>query len=134
MPNIGRIAFIFLLGCASLAAQPDAGVKEAALRDGFRKAAEAGDSRAMVDLGKAYLLPKDPARDPAEAMRWFRKAVDLGDAGGMAQAGRLYQYGWGVPKDDNAAKGLRTAAINAPRKNSPRCRERSGDTMSRMRP
>src|SRR6516225_2857771 len=66
----------------------------------YRKAAEAGDARGMVNLGVMYAsrwggLPKDDS----QAVSWFRKAVEAGNALGMANLGFMYSEGrGGLPK------------------------------------
>ncbi len=92
MRNIARLACIFVLGCISAAAQP---------LDQIRKTAEAGDAKAMTELGKLALRQRDPQL--IEALKWFRKAAELGDANAMAQLGRMYALGWAGPKSDEKA-------------------------------
>lgn len=74
-------------------------------RPGLLAKAQAGDVKAMSDLG--YM-----ADDLAEAASWFRQAAEVGDPQGMYEwAIRLYQ-GRGVAEDRQAAKGwLEKAAL-----------------------
>jgi hypothetical protein len=65
----------------------------------LRKAADLGESRAMVGLGEIYL----ENRDPGEAVKWFRRAADAGDAAGMLYMGGMYDLGEGAPQSDESA-------------------------------
>jgi formylglycine-generating enzyme required for sulfatase activity len=77
----------------------------------YRKAAEAGNTSAMVNLGSMYKDGKGVARDEAEAVRWFRKAADAGHAVGMINLGTMYAGGGGVAKDEaEAVRWYRRAA------------------------
>jgi hypothetical protein len=109
MRSIPSVACIFVLSCLSLAAQqPD--VKSPEPPDRIRKAAEAGDAKAMTELGKLALRQRDPQL--IEALKWFRKAVELGDTNAMAQLGRMYSLGWAGPKSDEK----RSSCSASPRK------------------
>jgi len=78
----------------------------------FKQAAQGGDVRAYVVLGKFYALGKETPQDVTKAVYWFRKGVAAGDAGAMAQLANAYLSGRGVPKNLDKAKqwALRSAA------------------------
>ena len=64
----------------------------------FQRAAEAGHTPAMVNLGLCLMHPT-PSLDASAAIEWFRKAAAHGDANGMVWLGFSYREGNGVPKD-----------------------------------
>jgi len=77
----------------------------------LKNRAEAGDSKAQVNLGAAYATGDGVTADDVEAARWFRKAAEQGDAAGEFNLAILYAQGRGVPKDQNeAAKWMQRAA------------------------
>ena len=77
----------------------------------LKKQAEAGDVRAQVELGKAYVEGNGVAADQLEALKWFRKAADQGDAAGEYYVGEGYLTGRGVQVDyAEALKWLQKAA------------------------
>ncbi len=47
--------------------------------ESYRKAAEAGDARAQMNLGRMYLEGSGVGRDPVEARKWFELAVRHGE-------------------------------------------------------
>jgi TPR repeat protein len=55
----------------------------------FRKAADAGNSRAMANLGTAYENGGGVKKDLEEAVRWYRKAADAGNDFARAALARL---------------------------------------------
>ncbi len=61
----------------------------------YRKAAEAGNSFGMRNLGKLYELEKNYQ----QAINWYRKAAEAGNVQGMAALGWMYHEGTGVPRD-----------------------------------
>ena len=65
----------------------------------FRKAADAGDAAAMVDLGALFVHGQGVAKDPGQGAEWFRKAAALGNRNGMRNLGALHAGGRGVPLD-----------------------------------
>jgi TPR repeat protein len=77
----------------------------------FRKAAEAGDARAMANLGFMYESGKGVAQDFAEATRWYRKGADAGDNRAKRNLGVMYLLGAGITRNDaEAAKWFRDAS------------------------
>lgn len=68
-----------------------------------RRAAEAGNGKAMVFMGADTEFGNGLPKDEAEAMRWYRKAVESGEAGAMTNLGFMYANGRGVPKDEAEA-------------------------------
>lgn len=77
----------------------------------FRKAAEKGDARGQVRLGRAYLNGQGVAQDNVEGIKLLREAAEQGDAQGQSTLGIMYLSGRGVAKNDGeAVKLLREAA------------------------
>jgi TPR repeat protein len=77
----------------------------------LKQRAGAGDARAQVQLGLAYLTGAGVGADDAEAAKWFRKAADQDDPDGERYLAEMYAGGRGVPADNaEAAKWLRLAA------------------------
>jgi TPR repeat protein len=77
----------------------------------LKKRAEAGDSKAQVQLGAAYASGDGVTEDDAAAVKWFRKAAEQGDAGGEYSLGEMYLTGRGVSTDlAEAVKWIRRAA------------------------
>jgi hypothetical protein len=59
----------------------------------FRKAADAGDSAGMLNLGAMYYLGNGVLEDYAIAAYWYRKAADAGNVDAMYNLGRMYENG-----------------------------------------
>jgi predicted aspartyl protease len=78
---------------------------------GLKKKADAGDTKAMVDLGNCKREGRGTDKDEAAAVAWYRKAADLGDTKAMLNLGTCYRSGIGVPQDNaEAVKWYRKAA------------------------
>lgn len=60
---------------------PEADLLEAT-RVCYQAAAEAGVTKAAVNLGVLYLTGRISGREPAEALEWFKLAADQGDMSG----------------------------------------------------
>lgn len=69
----------------------------------YCKAAEAGDSFAMMTLGEMYEEGQGVEKDDAQALTWYRKAANDGKFIAMVAIGRMYLNGKGVQKDDAEA-------------------------------
>lgn len=67
------------------------------------------EPRFTFQLGRALLTEGRRA----EATPQFRRAADRGYAAAIAFLGNAYQFGWGVPVDTAAARGLYTKATAA---------------------
>ncbi len=65
----------------------------------FRKAAEAGSTEGLREVGEHYRDSQGVATDFAEAKRWLILASDHNDATAIAEVGMLYQDGKGVRQD-----------------------------------
>ncbi len=68
------------------------------------KAAEAGDVRALSDLGEYYEEGRYVSQNHNKAMEYFLKAAEGGNAYCYGWAGQIYFNGDGVPQDK--AKGI----------------------------
>lgn len=69
-----------------------------------QRAAEAGDVRAMHDLGVYFALGEGGPRDDTAAFRWFLRAAERGLADSQYNVGVFHQTGRGVTAD--AAEAL----------------------------
>jgi tRNA A-37 threonylcarbamoyl transferase component Bud32 len=59
----------------------------------FVRAADAGDSGGMLNLGAMYFLGNGVTEDYARAAYWYRKAADAGNVDAMYNLGRMYENG-----------------------------------------
>lgn len=79
--------------------------------DVLRRAAEAGEPRAMNHLGHMAQDGLGGPEDPGAAFAWYRQAAEAGDAYGLLNMGAVYREGLGVSQDDaEAVKWWRRAA------------------------
>jgi hypothetical protein len=87
----------------------------------LRRAAEAGNAGAQVNLGRMYQLGDGMPKDGRQAAQWYRNAAEQGNAMGQNNLGVMYESGDGVPKDLvsaykwfnlSAAQGLELAIAN----------------------
>ncbi len=69
-------------------------------------AANDGDGKAQIEIGKLYYEGKSVPQSYAEALYWFRSAAGKGEAGAKFWLGLLYESGHGVTKDETAASNL----------------------------
>jgi class 3 adenylate cyclase len=84
-----------------------------AARELFGKAADAGNTQAMVLLGTLYSEGLGGPKNDSDAVRMFRLAADLGYARGMYNLGLMYEAGRGVPAiSDNQAADWYAKAVN----------------------
>jgi TPR repeat protein len=96
-PNVAR--FAFQLGRVAYA-QQDFTVA----RRWFEKAAAAGNTYAMNNLGALYGNGQSVSQDYGEARRWYEKAAAAGNAVAMNNLGGLYADGQGVSQDYGEAR------------------------------
>ena len=101
-PNDGRL--LSQLGRALQKSGHADAIAEALLV--YRRAAAAGSSVAMNNLGVFYNSGTGVAKDEAEAARWFRKAADAGIATAKSNLGAMYLDGHGVEKNAKEAARL----------------------------
>ncbi|CAK0750683.1 conserved hypothetical protein [uncultured Gammaproteobacteria bacterium] len=78
----------------------------------LRQAAEAGNAKAQVALGRFYARGRGgQEQNFAEAAKWFQKAADQGEPLGFVGLGQLHRSGRGLPQDPaKAAEWFRKAA------------------------
>ncbi len=78
----------------------------------FTKAAEMGDSGAMVELGEMYSSGEGVTEDDAKALNWFKRAAEAGNVSGMVSLGGIYLLGGGGtdPNEEEAARWFQKAA------------------------
>jgi hypothetical protein len=89
---------------------------ERAARARYQEAAEAGDTAAMVELGRQYEFGFGVTQDLVQARRWFQKAADNGGVGDMLELSDMYQKGLGVPRNHRKALKWKQKADEATRK------------------
>jgi localization factor PodJL len=79
----------------------DAGLKRDPVeaRRWTERAAQAGERRAMHNLGLFYFDGVGGTKNLPLAAQWFRKAAEAGLVDSQYNLGRLYQQGYGVPVD-----------------------------------
>ena len=66
-----------------------------------RRRAEAGEARAMFNLGCWYRFgDKGLAQDYAQALEWYKRGADLDDPTCTANLGQMYALGQGTARDD----------------------------------
>ena len=65
----------------------------------FKKAAEMGNTDAMINIGDMYKEGYGVPEDYSEAMRWYKKAAELGDTDAMSTVGDMYKDGKGAERD-----------------------------------
>ena len=62
----------------------------------LRAANEAGNRRAMYNLGVLCFAKDSDTNSKVEAYQWFKQSADLGDALAAFQLASFYRHGWGV--------------------------------------
>lgn len=70
----------------------------------LREAAEAGDARAMFEIGSRYANGRGVKADMQKAAEWYEKAAALGFAPAQYRTGNLYEKGIGVTRDVKKAQ------------------------------
>jgi uncharacterized protein len=77
----------------------------------FLAAAQAGNSKAQLQIGWHYEKGVGVAQSYAEAARWYRRSAEQGNGSAMKNLGQLYEEGLGVPEDwMEAARWYRKSA------------------------
>ena len=84
----------------------------------YQKAAQAGSSVAMFQLGAMAERGQGAAADFARAAFWYQRAADAGSVAAMKRLGNLYLDGQGVPKSADKAAALYERAGKAGDANS----------------
>lgn len=117
--NMGLAAAQFDLSKAYLTGALGVRKDEAESRRWTERAAQAGDSRAMHNLGLAYFHGSGGPMNKTTAAQWFRRAADLGMGDSQYNLASLYEQGYGVSQ--NPAEAYKWYLIAA----------RGGDTEAR---
>ena len=102
-PLLSTFVACLVLTAPALAARDPAAV---------RARAEAGDARAMAELGAMYARGQDVRQDDDDARRWYQKAAEAGDVRAMTALGARYASGTGVLRDDAKAVAWYTKAAD----------------------
>lgn len=78
----------------------------------LRQAAEAGDAKAMFEIGSRYAEGRGLKADMAEAAKWYEAAAELGFAPAQYRIGNFNEKGLGVTRDIAKAKTWYQLAAN----------------------
>lgn len=70
----------------------------------LREAAEAGDPKALFEIGGRYAEGRGTKANLAEAAKWYERAADAGFAPAQYRIGNFYEKGTGVARDVAKAK------------------------------
>ena len=70
----------------------------------LREAAEAGDPKALFEIGARYAEGRGMKADMAQAAKWYEKSAELGFAPAQYRIGNFYEKGIGVERDVAKAK------------------------------
>jgi localization factor PodJL len=70
----------------------------------LREAADAGDPKAMFEIGSRYAEGRGVKTDMAAAAKWYERSAELGFAPGQYRIGNFYEKGLGVSRDVAKAK------------------------------
>ena len=66
----------------------------------YTKAAEAGNTKSMLELGDFYRYGScGLEEDKEKSLKWYQKAVEAGDFKALDKVGSMYRYGEGVTRD-----------------------------------
>ncbi|MFU0503981.1 peptidoglycan-binding protein [Pseudaminobacter sp. NGMCC 1.201702] len=97
---------------ASEAAAPAISVPADAGPVALREAANAGDEKALFEIGSRYADGRGVASDMAAAAKWYEKSAELGFAPAQYRIGNFYEKGIGVERDLAKAKTWYQLAAN----------------------
>jgi localization factor PodJL len=78
----------------------------------LREAAEAGDAKAIFEIGARYADGRGVKTDLKKAAEWYEKSAELGLAPAQYRAGNFYEKGLGVARDVKKAKTWYQLAAN----------------------
>jgi len=70
----------------------------------LREAAQAGDAKALFEVGSRYADGRGLKADMAQAAKWYEKSAELGFAPAQFRIGNFYEKGMGVERDIAKAK------------------------------
>jgi len=70
----------------------------------LREAADAGDAKAMFEIGSRYADGRGVKSDMSEASKWYTRSAELGFAPAQYRIGNFYEKGIGVKRDVATAK------------------------------
>lgn len=70
----------------------------------LREAANAGDAKALFEIGSRYAEARGVEENLAAAAKWYEKAADQGFAPAQYRIGNFYEKGIGVSRDVDKAK------------------------------
>lgn len=72
--------------------------------EALRQAANAGDAKALYEMGSRYAEARGTNADMKAAAQWYEKAAELGFAPAQYRIGNMYEKGTGVDRDAAKAK------------------------------
>lgn len=91
----------------------DGGGGEGQALELFARAAEAGNSMGMRNMGYCHALGLCTERNKAKAVEWYRRAAEAGNAKAQCNLGVMYEHGNGVEADqEEAVRWFRLSAEN----------------------
>src|SRR5262249_8079580 len=82
-------------------------------REWYQKAADAGNTHAMNELGLLYAKGLGGAQDYGKAREWYQKAADAGNTHAMNELAWLYQNGKAGAQDYGKAREWYQKAADA---------------------
>jgi TPR repeat protein len=94
-------------------ARPDASDNKRLAFQKYMRAADAGDTRAMAELGHLYMTGQGTPRDLVKAAEMFRKGSDAGNRRCTHELGLCYAKGVGVTQDFAKAYALFKSGADA---------------------
>ena len=83
---------------------PAAFMPEAVGPEALRQAANAGDAKALYEMGSRYAEARGANANMKAASQWYEKAAELGFAPAQYRIGNMYEKGTGVERDAIKAK------------------------------
>ncbi|MEX0345306.1 MAG: peptidoglycan-binding protein [Rhizobiaceae bacterium] len=90
----------------TVAAAPKATIAAVPVEAGpvaLREAAQAGDAKALYELGNRYAEGRGVKSDLAEAAKWYQASADLGFAPAQYRIGNFHEKGLGLERDPTQA-------------------------------
>ena len=96
------------------------------------KAADHGNTMAMVELGGRYEFGVNLERDETQAVFWFKKAALAGSSVGSYNLAKMYMDGRGVKQDP--ARGYAWLVISAQKGGNPIARAEADTYKAKLSP
>ncbi len=97
IPSMLKLAVIYLNGVEGVTKD------SAKALDWFRRAAEKGNTEAIVALGAIHEQGNSVEKNPNESYKWYLKAAEAGDVTGITKTAMMLAEGVGTAKDEKKA-------------------------------